>query len=422
MSQNNAQEKIRTVKISTFDPKQYAFWVTATQLTFGRHNLFNIVEGLEPNPFPDDNEPFENLNPQQRRTVRDWHIRHDKAHEALIYAIENTPAQGVAFGSRSAMEIWQRLREAFGFRSVMSAASAEGALNVFRKTPNSTMREHITKWEDLLQQYEYHRLPNDPPKSSASKNVTIMNSIILTNNPDTDKWKNWFNSMQNDLETIPTATLVARLNAFDDSERQQQQINAIIAPPEPTANPPVQANTLQDRITDNNRGNGRGRGRGGYRGSYRGRGGYRGGYSNRGGRGNGRGNNRGSNRGNRGWRRGGNRGNENGERRNSGKCSYCGLNGHTDENCGRKLWYTQQRPQSKETGNDPWTYRNEVNVVKDGVTIQERMRSSCHSNLVSKITRSSIPQGLYQASVDANAERKASDQLSSQTHKGTDLC
>jgi hypothetical protein len=45
------------------------------------------------------------------------------------------------------------------------------------------------------------------------------------------------------------------------------------------------------------------------------------------------------------------------------------------------------------------------------------MRSSCHSNLVSKITRSSILQRLYRASVDANAQRKASDQLCSKTHK-----
>lgn len=50
MSQNNAQEKIRTVKISTFDPKQYAFWVTATQLTFNRHKPLDEEEPFDDRP------------------------------------------------------------------------------------------------------------------------------------------------------------------------------------------------------------------------------------------------------------------------------------------------------------------------------------------------------------------------------------
>jgi hypothetical protein len=63
------------------------------------------------------------------------------------------------------------------------------------------------------------------------------------------------------------------------------------------------------------------------------------GHSNRASRENGHGNNP-----------GGNRGKDSGERRNSArrKCSYCGLNRHTEES-GRKYWYTQNAECSKRT-------------------------------------------------------------------------
>src|SRR5579859_507898 len=89
---------------------------------------------------------------------------------------------------------------------MMTATLAEGNYTAFRKSPTSTMREHIAQFERLLQEHEYHHLTADPIQPTY-KNVALMNSICLTNNPDTDKWQMWFNSIQDTLDQTLFPTL-----------------------------------------------------------------------------------------------------------------------------------------------------------------------------------------------------------------------
>lgn len=351
-------ENNKSIRLPAFDLLRYNFWAKQVSLTFQLYKLLDIVEGRETDSFPDAQEPFENLTNNEKKTVRAWRHRHTQAHEALMNSIQKTPIESEVFRSSSAVEIWAGLKRTYGFKSVMIAALAEGNYTSFRKAPNSTMREHIAQFEHLLQEHEYHRLTNEPIHS-AYKNVTLMNSICLTSNPDTDKWQTWFSSFQDTLGDMPFPFLCAKLRAYAERGNQMFQ-SASTAQPTDTSSTatgnsvPAQANSIQKRISPNNdRGNGR-RGRGGYRGNYCGHGGGCNRHDKQTGGSRGRSRNRGSH----------NRGYENGGKEKNAKCRHCGRTNHPEEDC----WFKNGRTDDRDRNDrDPWGYNNrrehQANVV-----------------------------------------------------------
>jgi len=351
----------KSIRLPAFDPLRYNFWAKQVSLTFQLHKLLDIVEGRETDSFPDAQEPYENLNNNEKKTVRIWRHRHTQAHEALMNSIQKTPAESEVFSSSSAIEIWAGLKRTYGFKSVMTAALAEGNYTSFRKSPTSTMREHIAQFERLLQEHEYHRLTNEPIHS-AYKNVALMNSICLTNNNDTDKWQTWFNSSQDTLDDMPFPVLCAKLRAYAERGNQMFQSASTAQPADKSSistgnTAPVEANSLEKRMYQNSdRGGGR-RGRGGYRGKYRGH--DRGGR-NRHGKQAGRGRSRSGNR------SGHSRGFENGGREKNAKCRHCGRTNHPEEDCWFKNGRTDDRDRN-DRDRDPWGYNSrrehQTNVV-----------------------------------------------------------
>src|SRR5271155_2026327 len=166
-------------------------------------------------------------------------------------SIQKTPAESEVFSSSSAIEIWAGLKRTYGFKSVMTAALAEGNYTSFRKSPTSTMREHIAQFERLLQEHEYHRLTNEPIHSSY-KNVALMNSICLISNNDTDKWQTWFNSSQDTLDDMLFPVLCAKLRAYAEGENKMFKSASTAHPADKSSistcnTAPVEANSLEKR-------------------------------------------------------------------------------------------------------------------------------------------------------------------------------
>ena len=116
------------------------------------------------------------------------------------------------------------------------------------------MKEHIHQFEHLLQEHEYHCLINEP-LYFAYQNVVFMNSICLTNNPDMDKWQNWFNSIQDTLNDMAFLVLCAKLRAYVEHGNQIFQSASSAQPSNMTFTPstyntiPVQTNSLQKRLS-----------------------------------------------------------------------------------------------------------------------------------------------------------------------------
>ena len=356
-------ENNKSIRLPAFDPLRYNFWAKQVSLTFQLHKLLDIVEGRETDPFPDAQEPLENLTNNEKKTVRTWRHRHTQTHEALMNSIQKTPAESEVFSSSSAVEIWAGLKRTYGFKSVMTAALAEGNYTSFRRAPNSTMREHIAQFERLLQEHEYHRITNEPIHS-AYKNVALMNSICLTNNPDTDKWQTWFNSIQDTLDDMPFPVLCAKLRAYAERGTQMFQ-SASTAQNSDTPSTsstgdtvPVQANSLQKRSSETSDYSGGRRGRGGYRGNYRG-------YDR-----NGRSRHRkqtSRDRSRSSEESGYNRGFENDGRERNAKCRHCGRTNHPEEDCWFKNGRMDDRDRNDRNDRDPWGYNNrrehQTNVV-----------------------------------------------------------
>src|SRR5579859_3330853 len=352
----------KAISLPEFDPLRFNFWVKQVTLTLKLHNLFSIVDGTEQDPFPDAQEPFEGLEEEQKQSVKAWRHRHTQAHEALMWAIQKTPAESEVFSSNNAIDIWKGLKDTYGFKSVMTATLAEGNYTAFCKSPTSTMREHIAQFEHLLQEHEYHRLTTDPIQF-AYKNVALMNSICLTNNPDTDKWQTWFNSIQDTLDQTPFPTLCAKLRAYAERGNQQILIPSTIQPADssqPGSGTTIQVNKLEKCISNDGNRRGIRRGRGGYRGNHGNRDNRgRPPYDNKQSRGQGReqGQNQSQNCGK------GNRGNDNnryngnsnnGNRDRFPKCRHCGRTNHYENDC----WFKNGR---KRDDDDNWGYNNRHN-------------------------------------------------------------
>ena len=123
MSTDAPSTSKKTIRLPEFDPLHYNFWVKQVTLTLKLHNLFSIVDSTEKDPFPGAQEPFEGLEEEQKQSVKAWRHRHTQAHEALMWAIQKTPAESEVFSSNNAIDIWKGLKDTYSFKSMISAAT-----------------------------------------------------------------------------------------------------------------------------------------------------------------------------------------------------------------------------------------------------------------------------------------------------------
>src|SRR5579859_2593290 len=128
MSTDAPSTSKKTIRLPEFDPLRYNFWVKQVTLTLKLHNLFSIVDGTEKDPFLEAQEPFESLEEEQKQSVKAWRHRHTQAHEALMWAIQKTPAESEVFSSNNAIDIWKGLKDTYGFKSMISATTVPSIL------------------------------------------------------------------------------------------------------------------------------------------------------------------------------------------------------------------------------------------------------------------------------------------------------
>src|SRR5437762_8760093 len=231
MSDNSSSNQ-KTIPLTKLDDtSHYRLWCVATKATFDVYNVLGIVNGEEPRPAAAGRIP-------------DWERRHKLAREALFSALK--PAQLNRVSTlQSAKEIWDHLADEYGKVSELKRAQLSAKLSSLRKSPQTSMRNHIDEFENIIREIEFH---------SAPMPLTDANVAFLVSLGDTETWKNYRNSNLHRAISMKTTDLLAEITLIDDTL------------PKMSYQHEDEARALSASF--------RGRGGGGYRGSYRGN--YRG--------------------------------------------------------------------------------------------------------------------------------------------------
>ena len=314
----STESKVKTIKLTVFDGKDYHVWADKTRRTFSVYEVWDVVSGRSIRPSTlnaegeSEEEAFElNLIEQ----INEWDHKNDLAAEALVTCLDSNVARLVT-ELTSAQEIWERLKERFGHVSGMKRIAAERTLHEFKKDsyPNMSMKDYITKFSGLVAELKQLK----PAKSEEERKTQTEDVNILFLGNLGEKWQTFHQSVLRDVETMQTEDLYAQVLAFEEAQpktarseaRSETQTNQNQPSDETKAN------------TSNFRGQSRGKGRGGRGGS--------GGFRGSGGRG--RGNSRGRGRGEQ-YGESGRAGYGDIQTPNDGKCRRCGDFGHFQRDC-----------------------------------------------------------------------------------------
>jgi hypothetical protein len=195
MSDNLNQNHQKTIPLTKLDDtSHYRLWRVATEATFDVYNVLGIVNGAEPRPTAAGRIP-------------DWNRRHKLAREALFTSLR--PAQLNRVSTlQSAKEIWDRLADEYGKVSELKRAQLNAKLSSLRKSPQTSMRNHIDEFENIIREIEFH----SAPIPSTDANVAFLVSL-----GDTETWKNYRNSNIHRAITMKTTDLLAEVTLIDDT-------------------------------------------------------------------------------------------------------------------------------------------------------------------------------------------------------------
>ena len=332
-TRSERSEKIETFSLTKLQPSYYRMWRAQAETTFTLYNCFDIVKGEELRPVPEG----QNITPAMRKLQRDWDIRHYKAKDALLKALDDAQLVSV-YNLNTAAEIWLKLKNEYGQVSLAMYSRAKAAFYGMIKNDDTSMQDHINDFKKRLELMESNRPDEVPALSRADTNITFMQTLGV---PENEKWTIFEQALGERFLIMETEILYTEVLA---KEKSSANIKPEIVHP--------QAAALASRITDDlsinftqGRGN-RSRGRV-FRGSYRG--GYHNSDTNHRGRGGHRGGHRGAHR-SRG--RGGQSGqNYNQNRSNNVTCYTCGMKGHYEKDCGLHYWQKYQLQNSSNSGN-----------------------------------------------------------------------
>jgi gag-polypeptide of LTR copia-type len=159
MADDNTYKLEKTITLNKLKPNEYRLWAIQTEATFEVHKCLDIVLGNEPNPTPvdDDGTPIGPIGEQFQAAINSWKTRHALAREALLRALEPADMIKIIRYRDSALAIWSRLKSEYGRPLDFEYIRVHNEYISLRKDDTITMDAHITRFNQLLQEVEYHR-------------------------------------------------------------------------------------------------------------------------------------------------------------------------------------------------------------------------------------------------------------------------
>jgi hypothetical protein len=194
--------------------------------------------------------------------------------------------------------MWARLRDEYGTVADLQYAKAESDLRALKKSPKTSMQEHIDKFEKLREARDVNAPADVPPLKPKEVNLAFLASLGKD-------WRLFHQSLGTAVDTMKSGELYARVKAIDEDNDHDDddEVQALIAS---HSNKRFKSNNNQHNKFQSNPESGQ----------------------------------------NSKYRRNKNNGNDN---RNlssidrNKRCFYCRMRGHVGEDCFKKKWADTQR-------------------------------------------------------------------------------
>ena len=230
-TRSERSEKIETFSLTKLQPSYYRMWRAQAETTFTLYNCFDIVKGEELRPMPEG----QNITPAMRKLQRDWDVRHYKAKDALLKALDDAQLVSV-YNLNTAAEIWLKLKNEYGQVSLTMYSRAKAAFYGMIKNDDTSMQDHVNDFKKRLELMESNRPDEVPALSRADTNITFMQTLGV---PENEKWTIFEQALGERFLIMETEILYTEVLAKGKSSAN---IKPEIAHP--------QAAALASRITD----------------------------------------------------------------------------------------------------------------------------------------------------------------------------
>jgi len=193
---------VETIKLNKLKPNEYPLWAVQAEATFEVYKCLNIVLGKEAKPTPvNEAKPLESLGTEVRAQVLSWETRHALAREALLRSLGPTDLIKVIPVKDSAPAIWSRLKDEYGKSFDFEYLRVNAEFQNLRKDQKTTMKDHINKFNALLQEVDYKRPAEIAELGRAAINLYFLHSLGRD-------WEAWAMAKGESIRTSPTAELM----------------------------------------------------------------------------------------------------------------------------------------------------------------------------------------------------------------------
>ena len=229
----------------TFKPENYRTWSHMARIFFVQHELFDIVNGNEPNPAGTNilpkvhdglvrladgsilhGDPAPTWSDVQRR-IWDWNRRHGLAYGFIMKSLTDNPAAySKVIDCRTAHNVWETLTKEYGQSSNVILRVLEAQLSALFKKEDTPMAEHVDAFSQLIEQINYH-LDSDEKWSNERINRTFFGTLSI------DKWRSYEDGLGTSIKTMILSELYAMIKARDAAKKQsiQRESSTIMTTP-----------------------------------------------------------------------------------------------------------------------------------------------------------------------------------------------
>jgi hypothetical protein len=203
-------EKIRPINLPKFNPSAYRFWKRQAETTFNMYGCLGIITGMELRPVPSQNRP---TTPAIRKAQHDWDIKHTLAIQALFNCLDMEYITSI-YTLESAAEIWTKLEQEYGTKSIEEHTRAKMNWLNFYRSPRSTIDQHIVEFKKRLEEH-MHFLPLDTPIPQRPEvNMQFMQSLRTSRDEGLpEKWSIMLTAMGANIFQMATEQLYATVRA-----------------------------------------------------------------------------------------------------------------------------------------------------------------------------------------------------------------
>ena len=139
----------------------------------------------------------------------------------------------------NAPAIWNRLQEEYGQILDIEYIRADYEFHALKKDSRISMNDHINRFTKLLQDVEYNKPPNVPPKDPGIVNLTFIASLGKD-------WETFQQAKGATLRPMKTSMLYAEVRAIDARNSDTQT----------TSSQPSDAKALSTQFDGNRQGRG----------------------------------------------------------------------------------------------------------------------------------------------------------------------